>query len=170
MLRAQQLFRTFNLATELGPAVRARPELFGDTVHDVLAEAASLTLEDVAEARRVQARGWQECCAFFERYDLMVWPGAAGLAFSAELGEAEIDIPWDPVLLTPSLGLPALAVPFGRTEDGLPTGLQVIGPRHADLLVLQCARAIEQDTGSAGPGQQEDSDPRGDPADDRQRA
>ena len=48
---------------------------------------------------------------------------------------------------------PALSVPCGFTGDGLPVGLQVVGPRHADALVLRVGRAYEQrtDWGSAPP-------------------
>lgn len=38
---------------------------------------------------------------------------------------------------------PAASVPCGLTPDGLPVGLQIVGPRHADALVLRAARALE---------------------------
>jgi aspartyl-tRNA(Asn)/glutamyl-tRNA(Gln) amidotransferase subunit A len=38
---------------------------------------------------------------------------------------------------------PAVTVPCGTTEAGLPVGLQVVGPRHADALVLRAAHAYE---------------------------
>ena len=38
---------------------------------------------------------------------------------------------------------PAASVPCGLTSAGLPVGLQVVGPRHADRLVLRAARASE---------------------------
>ncbi|HYX86977.1 MAG TPA: amidase family protein [Gaiellales bacterium] len=41
-------------------------------------------------------------------------------------------------------GQPAATVPCGRTEDGLPVGLQLIGRRGEDELVLRAARAFEQ--------------------------
>lgn len=41
-------------------------------------------------------------------------------------------------------GQPAASVPAGWTKFGLPVGLQIIGNRFADLLVLQAARAWEQ--------------------------
>jgi amidase len=44
-------------------------------------------------------------------------------------------------------GCPALSVPGGFTEAGLPVGLQVVGPHHADLRVLQVGHAFEQATG-----------------------
>lgn len=41
-------------------------------------------------------------------------------------------------------GYPAATVPCGRTRDGLPVGLQIIGPRFADALVLRAAAAFER--------------------------
>jgi amidase len=37
-------------------------------------------------------------------------------------------------------------VPAGFTADGLPVGLQVVGPHHGDLAVLQAGYAFEQAT------------------------
>jgi aspartyl-tRNA(Asn)/glutamyl-tRNA(Gln) amidotransferase subunit A len=34
-------------------------------------------------------------------------------------------------------------VPCGFTRDGLPIGLQIVGPAHQDALVLRAARAFE---------------------------
>lgn len=41
---------------------------------------------------------------------------------------------------------PALSVPCGFTDAGLPVGLQIIGPRHADATVLRVGHAYEQRT------------------------
>ena len=41
-------------------------------------------------------------------------------------------------------GQPACSVPCGFTEAGLPVGLQIVGPRYADPLVMRAARAFEQ--------------------------
>ena len=40
-------------------------------------------------------------------------------------------------------GHPAASVPCGFTADGVPVGLQIVGPRHADALVLQAAAGFE---------------------------
>jgi len=41
-------------------------------------------------------------------------------------------------------GTPAISVPCGRTSEGLPIGLQIIGPMGRDARVLQVARAFER--------------------------
>lgn len=44
------------------------------------------------------------------------------------------------------LGNPALSVPAGFTSDGLPIGLQIVGPYHGDYEVLHIGYAFEQAT------------------------
>jgi Asp-tRNA(Asn)/Glu-tRNA(Gln) amidotransferase A subunit family amidase len=41
---------------------------------------------------------------------------------------------------------PALSLPCGRTAGRRPIGLQVVGPRHADALVLRAGRTYERAT------------------------
>jgi amidase len=45
-----------------------------------------------------------------------------------------------------ALGTPALSVPAGFTPEGLPVGIQLVGPQHSDLSVLQIGYAFEQAT------------------------
>ena len=43
-------------------------------------------------------------------------------------------------------GHPAISVPCGFTEEGLPVGVQIVGRHQADFSVLQLAYAFEQST------------------------
>jgi amidase len=43
-------------------------------------------------------------------------------------------------------GLPAISVPAGFTDDGLPVGIQIVGRPHGDRALLELARAFEQAT------------------------
>jgi amidase len=40
-------------------------------------------------------------------------------------------------------GHPAIALPCGRTRDGLPVSAQLVGRRHATIALLGVARAVE---------------------------
>ena len=53
---------------------------------------------------------------------------------------------------------PAATVCAGLTGDGLPVGLQLVGPQHADLVVLRSAAALETALGlrRGGPGRHGD--------------
>lgn len=82
----------------------------------------------------------------FETYDLLVGPVAPTPAF--KLGENTHDplsmYMADIMTVPPSLaGLPAVSVPVGETGDGLPVGLQIIGPMKADAKVLALAAQVE---------------------------
>ncbi len=49
--------------------------------------------------------------------------------------------------LISATGLPAMSVPAGFTTDGLPVGLQLVGPRRADWDLLSIGHAFETATG-----------------------
>ncbi len=92
---------------------------------------------------------------FFERYDLLVLPCNPTTTY--ELGSREPEKrPSDTWPVTVCFtapfnitGQPAITVPFGHTEEGLPLGLQIVGRYGRDDLVLQAAAAFESTTGLA---------------------
>ncbi|RWA49043.1 hypothetical protein AU476_31255 [Cupriavidus sp. UYMSc13B] len=75
---------------------------------------------------------------FHQRYDLLVTPTLAGMP-------PPVGASWSaPHCLPFNLsGQPGASVPCGFTRAGLPVGLQIIGPQHADARVLRAARAFE---------------------------
>lgn len=81
----------------------------------------------------------------FEKYDFLLAPITATPAF--KLGE-NIDDPIkmyleDMMSVVPSLaGLPAIAVPAGKTDGGLPIGLQFVGPRRSDPDLLDFVEGV----------------------------
>ncbi|MEO3431009.1 amidase [Pelagibius sp. CAU 1746] len=87
---------------------------------------------------------------FHEDYDLLVTPCLPIPAFEAgeevPLGSGMTRWPeWTPFTYPFNLTMqPAASVPCGLTAAGLPAGLQIVGPRFADGLVLRAARAYEQ--------------------------
>lgn len=86
---------------------------------------------------------------FHSRYDVLITPTLPIPAFAAghdvPPGSGYPSWPsWTPFTYPFNLTQqPALSVPAGLTEDGRPVGLQVVGPRHSDDLVLAVGRAIE---------------------------
>lgn len=86
-----------------------------------------------------------------QEYDLLITPAMPDVAF-----EAGADVPagsddpdwtsWTPYSYPFNLTQqPAITVPCGFV-DGLPVGVQIVGPRHADERVLQAAHAFERQT------------------------
>ncbi len=87
---------------------------------------------------------------FMQRYDLLVTPAVAVPAFEARpAGHTPLDpetmLGWTPFSYPFNLTQqPACTIPCGLTSDGLPIGLQIVGPMFADALVLRAARAYER--------------------------
>ncbi len=86
---------------------------------------------------------------FMQRYDVLVTPTVAIPAFAARpAGQAsmtaEAMLGWTPFSYPFNLTQqPAITVPCGLSSDGLPIGLQLVGPMFGDALVLRAARAYE---------------------------
>ena len=87
---------------------------------------------------------------FHEKYDLLLTPQMpipaleAGRVTPADGSYGDNWINWSPFTYPFNLTQqPAASVPCGFTSDGLPIGLQIVGPAHRDHLVLRAARAFE---------------------------
>jgi aspartyl-tRNA(Asn)/glutamyl-tRNA(Gln) amidotransferase subunit A len=87
---------------------------------------------------------------FFERYDLLLTPTLCLPAFPLGLvgprevaGRAVTHLGWTLCYPFNYSGQPAVSVPAGWTANGLPVGLQIVGRRFEDALVLRAAAAFE---------------------------
>lgn len=84
----------------------------------------------------------------FETYDALVGPVAPTPAFKlGENTEDPVKMYLADVMTVPAslAGLPALSVPAGMTSEGLPVGVQLIGKRRDDALLLALAKSLEED-------------------------
>jgi aspartyl-tRNA(Asn)/glutamyl-tRNA(Gln) amidotransferase subunit A len=106
---------------------------------------------DVARALHHKAALHEQASQFFERFDLLLTPTTArpafelGLAIPDRIGDRPaMGVDWMPFTYPFNMiGHPAISVPAGWTKEGLPVGLQIAGPWHADALVLKAAAAYE---------------------------
>ncbi len=89
---------------------------------------------------------------FHQTYDLLLTPTLPITAFPKGMDapkgwHSEDWTSWTPYTYPFNMTQqPAASVPCGFTSAGLPVGLQIIGPRHADALVLRAARSYEAAT------------------------
>lgn len=117
-----------------------------------LDHGAKMTGADLSRAllRVDQLRRQME--ELFDRYDLLLTPTMAVPAFPIDqqpsvIGGRTVDPFWGylpftfPINMT---GQTASSVPCGFSADGMPIGLQIIGPRGAEAKVLQASAAFEQ--------------------------
>jgi amidase len=111
-----------------------------------------LSTFDIAAASAVRTEWYQAVRSFFKRYDYFLVP-------TAQLFPFDVNLHWPReianqkmttyhewmkgVLPVTMAGCPALAVPAGFNDQGLPIGLQIVGPNHGELECLQLALAYE---------------------------
>ena len=135
------------------PLVRERPEWVKDTIRYEVAEAERLTAADVGRAMARQTRLYDESRTFFERHDYFVLPVTQVAPFDVNTPyPTSIDgvatrsyIDWmRSCIYVTMMAAPAISVPCGFTESGLPVGLQIVGRHRGDWSVLQLAHAFER--------------------------
>jgi len=119
-------------------------------------KGSQLSAEEIAQAELARGAIFHRAAEFFQDYDLLLCPVASvppfdvDVRYPTEINGVQMDnyIAW--VLITSATTLtacPAISVPCGFTRDGLPVGLQVVGPRGREDLVLGAAALFEEATG-----------------------
>lgn len=105
---------------------------------------------EALDRRDRYARQWH---AWFEQVDALILPAAAAGAFRHRESGANIEVDGNdvsywafarPLCFSNLAGLPSLVVPAGRDGEGLPVGVQIVGPRWSDLTLVRIARALER--------------------------
>jgi amidase len=150
------VLRAWLFEATFGDLVRRNPEEVKETIRWNAARGAELTGADVGRAEMAHTRLHERVVEFFGRYDVLLAPVTQVLPFPVEQEyPTEVaGVPMEDYLgwmrsctLISATGCPALSVPGGFTEDGLPVGLQVIAAPRADRRVLEVGHAFEQATG-----------------------
>ena len=105
-------------------------------------ESYDVYFMQAARVRRMIADSFNTA---FKQCDLIVCPSSAGTAMplASDLSPLEY-YALDLFTVAMNLaGVPACSVPCGLAQNGLPLGMQVVGPRFDDMRVLQLAKHIE---------------------------
>jgi Asp-tRNA(Asn)/Glu-tRNA(Gln) amidotransferase A subunit family amidase len=150
---------TWNTLTTVDNVVSEGPlletDLVGDDARGLIEPGARVSGADYVRARNAQ---WEYACAwgrFMNDYDLFLSPAMECVAFEhghmspPTIAGEPIGQFYDdychfsyPFNLT---GQPAISVPMGTAEHGLPVGLQIVGRRFDDDVVLRAAAAWERE-------------------------
>ena len=131
-----------------------RREDFGEDVRALLEQGLSVLATDYLEAQRARRAFRRDFGAAFERVDALLAPAVP--VQTARIGELEIRVQGklENVRLATTrniralnlTALPVLSVPCGFQADGLPVGLQIVGPEGAERKILKIGRAYEKAT------------------------
>src|SRR5690242_11575221 len=123
------------------PLLLGNEELYGDNVRGKIERALRVNDADAAAAERGRAEYRERVAEAVGELDLLVTPALAFVAPPADVDELELrgrgtalTFPFS------SLGWPALALPCGSAEDGLPASVQLAAPAGADARVLAAGR------------------------------
>jgi aspartyl-tRNA(Asn)/glutamyl-tRNA(Gln) amidotransferase subunit A len=123
----------------------AHCDLYGENVARKVAWALKVPDADVDAARAARQLYRERIAALTEDLDLVVTPTIPIVAPPLGIGDLalrermiELTLPWNTV------GAPALALPCGPAEDGLPASVQLIGKPGDDALVLAAGRLLER--------------------------
>jgi Asp-tRNA(Asn)/Glu-tRNA(Gln) amidotransferase A subunit family amidase len=117
---------------------------------DLADQVFNLEMAGRVEAQRTEAN--ERMADLFDDVDFVICATNPDVAFPAEIGlntrvgNLSVGPENNGVLTIPAniVGNPAVSIPAG-TVDGLPVGMQVIGRHHADALLLDLARVVENE-------------------------
>jgi amidase len=147
-------WRRFLVAGTLGPlgADPKKHALLKPEAQWEYDQGQGLSGPQVYAASSNRTRFYRHMVSLFERFDLLVlptaqcWPFPAEWTWPREVAGRKMDTyhRWMEVVIYATLaGLPAMSVPVGFGENGLPMGMQLIGPPLGDSAVLNAAAAYE---------------------------
>ncbi len=139
----------------VGALIKEHRDKLKDTVIWNYEEGRKLGAPDIAKAEAQRTALYHRMRTFLEKYDFFVCP-------TNQLPPYSVDVEWPREIAGVELHNyldwmkscyyititthPAISVPAGFTDDGLPVGIQIVGRYRDDFGVLQLAHAFEQAT------------------------
>jgi amidase len=151
-----QAWRAWAFALRYGPLLAEHRHQIKDTVIWNTEQGLKQTGRELGEAEVKRTRLYHRMREFMATYEFLVLPATQVPPFDVtqpyvtEINGVKLPtyIDWmracSDITVT---GHPAISVPCGFTDDGLPVGVQIVGRHQDDLGVLQLAHAFEQATG-----------------------
>lgn len=133
---------------------RAREKEYGADVRHRLEQGTEVRAIDYLRGLSMKAEAEKDFQAAFDRADAIIAPTTAVSA--PEIGRNEVEIAGQKETVRSALvrlnrpanftGHPAISIPCGFTREGLPVGMQLIGPKWSEARLLAIAFAYEQAT------------------------
>src|ERR1700681_2102944 len=130
-----------------------RLEEFGVNLKSNVKSGLKVTPTDFAASEQKRAQLFQRFAKFFEQYDLLITPQSPIKQFPVEMNfptlinGKKLDNYTDWIagsFLITLMSLPGGSVPAGKTSDALPVGIQIVGPRFEEPLILSVMKIVQQ--------------------------
>jgi amidase len=131
----------------------ARLEEFGVNLKGNVKAGLKVTPTDYAAAEHARQVLFLRFRDLFEKYDLLLTPASpvkpypVEMNFPTEINGKKLENYTDWIagsFLITLMSLPGGSVPAGKSNDGLPVGLQIVGPRFDEPRILSLAKIIQQ--------------------------
>jgi Asp-tRNA(Asn)/Glu-tRNA(Gln) amidotransferase A subunit family amidase len=121
------------------------PDDYPPRIRELIEEGLRVPAAGYTRARQRQQALRDSAGGLFEGVDAAATPATIGPAPGPETtGDPLFNSPWS------YLGLPTVTFPIGRSLDGLPLGIQLVGDDHGEAKLLQIARRCEEAIRKAG--------------------
>lgn len=152
---AAEIFGAYRLAEGLpvhAELARGREEELAETMRSWFAALDSRPVVTAGEIQAIAAKRdalRARVLSYMERWPILLLPVSLGPPW--RLGSTDFSQRFHnlaPCWAVTLLGLPSLSIPCGRTEEGLPASVQVVGRPFADHEVVAVAAALERELGS----------------------
>jgi amidase len=150
---AFRTLRAWEMAQNYGELYRTRQDELSDNIRANVEAGLDLTAADIYDAYTARTRLYTRMVALFDEIDVLAAPVVQVPPFPVEwhwprevAGVAQDDyLGWMRSCWYVSItGLPAISVPCGFTDDGLPVGLQLVGRPQGEVELLRTALAFER--------------------------
>lgn len=148
-----QTLRAALFAMQMTELLRDHREQLKPEVVWNIEQGLALRAEDIGRAERARAHLYRSVVEYFSRYDLLLCPAAivppfdVDIRYVTEVNGQRFDNYVDWIGITYAITLtscPALSAPAGFTAEGLPVGLQIVGPPRGEADVLAAAALLEE--------------------------
>ncbi len=143
----------FEAWEQLGPLAEADPDHFGHDTDRLLRAGAAMDAGEYRRALELRIDRLPAADAVLDGVDVLLGPV---VAFTAPAATPVLDSPQGELegLFTETANLtgqPAISLPCGSDDDGLPVGLQLTGRRGEDATLLGAAAVVERALAGTGP-------------------
>jgi Asp-tRNA(Asn)/Glu-tRNA(Gln) amidotransferase A subunit family amidase len=153
--RAARIHFGMIFASAIGDVYAPASDDFTSYVTQLVTESAAVSKDDFVVGLALEAAIYQPLGEVLEAYDALVCPTFGVPALPAEWGPGDAVTPggprpedWLDVMMTLPFNIasrcPVMNIPSGRSRDGVPTGLSIVGKTYDDTTVFRIAAAHEE--------------------------